>query len=100
MDILKKKKGRDDADALSALEGGAGRGYRRGANNLDGLMTYIVSDSCIACTPTASSVPVDCFYMRGGENMLVIHPDRCIDCGVCEQMPMIRPTEAGHGKMG
>ena len=26
--------------------------------------------------------PVDCFYE--GENMLVIHPEECIDCGVCE----------------
>ncbi len=26
--------------------------------------------------------PVDCFYK--GENTLVIHPDECIDCGVCE----------------
>jgi ferredoxin len=26
--------------------------------------------------------PVDCFYV--GANMLVIHPDECIDCGVCE----------------
>jgi ferredoxin len=26
--------------------------------------------------------PVDCFYE--GENMLVIHPDECIDCSVCE----------------
>tara|TARA_Y100000590_G_scaffold241263_1_gene271296 strand:+ start:6350 stop:6649 length:300 start_codon:yes stop_codon:yes gene_type:complete len=26
--------------------------------------------------------PVDCFYE--GENMLVIKPDECIDCGVCE----------------
>ena len=26
--------------------------------------------------------PVDCFYE--GENMLVIRPDECIDCGVCE----------------
>ena len=25
--------------------------------------------------------PVDCFYE--GENMLVIHPDECIDCAVC-----------------
>jgi ferredoxin len=25
--------------------------------------------------------PVDCFYV--GENMLVIHPDEWIDCGVC-----------------
>ena len=26
-------------------------------------------------------VPCDCFHE--GENMLVIHPDECIDCGVC-----------------
>ena len=26
--------------------------------------------------------PVDCFYV--GETMLVIKPDECIDCGVCE----------------
>ena len=26
--------------------------------------------------------PVDCFYE--GENMLVINPAECIDCGVCE----------------
>jgi len=26
--------------------------------------------------------PVDCFYE--GENMLVIHPDECSDCEVCE----------------
>ena len=25
---------------------------------------------------------VDCFYE--GKNMLVINPDECIDCGVCE----------------
>lgn len=26
--------------------------------------------------------PVDCFYE--GEDMLVINPNECIDCGVCE----------------
>jgi ferredoxin len=26
--------------------------------------------------------PVDCFYE--GDNMLVINPNECIDCGVCE----------------
>ena len=26
--------------------------------------------------------PVDCFYE--GKNTLVINPDECIDCGVCE----------------
>ena len=47
-------------------------------------MTYVVSDNCIACkyTDCVEVCPVDCFYE--GENMLVIHPDECIDCGVCE----------------
>ena len=47
-------------------------------------MTYIVNDKCILCkhTTCVSVCPVDCFYE--GENMLVINPDECIDCGVCE----------------
>ena len=46
-------------------------------------MTYIVTDACIKCkyTDCVEVCPVDCFYE--GENMLVIHPDECIDCGVC-----------------
>ncbi len=47
-------------------------------------MTYIVMDACIRCKymDCVEVCPVDCFYE--GENMLVIHPDECIDCGVCE----------------
>ena len=47
-------------------------------------MTYIVNEKCIKCkfTDCVEVCPVDCFYE--GENMLVIHPDECIDCGVCE----------------
>ena len=47
-------------------------------------MTYIVNDNCIKCkyTDCVEVCPVDCFYE--GENMLVIDPDECIDCGVCE----------------
>ncbi len=47
-------------------------------------MTYIVKDECIKCKlmDCVDVCPVDCFYE--GENMLVIHPDECIDCGVCE----------------
>ena len=47
-------------------------------------MTYIVNDKCIKCklTDCVEVCPVDCFYE--GENMLVINPDECIDCGVCE----------------
>ena len=47
-------------------------------------MTYVVNESCIRCKimDCVDVCPVDCFYE--GENMLVIHPDECIDCGVCE----------------
>ena len=47
-------------------------------------MTYVVNEKCIKCkyTDCVEVCPVDCFYE--GENMLVIHPDECIDCGVCE----------------
>ena len=47
-------------------------------------MTYVVTDNCIACkyTDCVEVCPVDCFYE--GVNTLVIHPDECIDCGVCE----------------
>jgi len=47
-------------------------------------MTYVVGENCIKCkfTDCVDVCPVDCFYE--GETMLVIHPDECIDCGVCE----------------
>ena len=47
-------------------------------------MTYVVTDNCIRCkyTDCVEVCPVDCFYV--GETMLVINPDECIDCGVCE----------------
>ena len=47
-------------------------------------MTYIVNGKCIKCklTDCVEVCPVDCFYE--GKNMLVIKPDECIDCGVCE----------------
>ncbi|MFG1294429.1 MULTISPECIES: ferredoxin FdxA [Xanthobacter] len=47
-------------------------------------MAYVVTENCIRCkyTDCVAVCPVDCFYE--GANMLVIHPDECIDCGVCE----------------
>jgi len=47
-------------------------------------MTYIVTENCINCKfqDCVTVCPVDCFYE--GENFLVIHPEECIDCGVCE----------------
>jgi ferredoxin len=62
-------------------------------------MTYIVNEDCIKCKhmDCVEVCPVDCFYV--GANMLVIHPDECIDCGVCEpECPVdaIKPdTEPG-----
>jgi len=62
-------------------------------------VTYIVTESCIKCKyqDCIEVCPVDCFYE--GENFLVIHPDECIDCGVCEpECPVdaIKPdTEPG-----
>lgn len=47
-------------------------------------MTYVVTEACIKCKymDCVEVCPVDCFFE--GENMLVIHPDQCIDCGICE----------------
>ncbi|MDZ5761303.1 ferredoxin FdxA [Lyticum sinuosum] len=47
-------------------------------------MTYVITEDCIRCkyTDCVEICPVDCFYE--GPNMLVINPDECIDCGVCE----------------
>tara|TARA_B100000945_G_scaffold41468_1_gene28005 strand:+ start:1170 stop:1775 length:606 start_codon:yes stop_codon:yes gene_type:complete len=46
-------------------------------------MTYVVTESCIKCkyTDCVEVCPVDCFYE--GPEFLVIHPDECIDCGLC-----------------
>lgn len=65
-------------------------------------MTYIVTENCIKCKyqDCVEVCPVDCFYE--GENFLVIHPDECIDCGVCEpECPaeaIIPDTEPGVEK--
>ncbi len=47
-------------------------------------MTYVVTDNCIKCkyTDCVDVCPVDCFYE--GPNFLVINPDECIDCALCE----------------
>ena len=47
-------------------------------------MPYIVKDACVKCKymDCVEVCPVDCFYE--GKNMLVIKPEECIDCGVCE----------------
>ena len=47
-------------------------------------MTYVVLESCIRCkyTDCVEVCPVDCFHE--GPNFLVIDPEECIDCSLCE----------------
>ena len=56
-------------------------------------MTYVVTDACIRCkyTDCVEVCPVDCFYE--GENMLVINPSECIDCGVCNIIQVASGTQ-------
>ena len=46
-------------------------------------MTFVVGENCIKCkhTDCVEVCPVNCFYE--GPNMLVIHPEECIDCELC-----------------
>ncbi|GIS47171.1 MAG: hypothetical protein Ct9H90mP19_4080 [Gammaproteobacteria bacterium] len=47
-------------------------------------MAFVVTDACINCkhTDCVEVCPVDCFYE--GDNFIVINPEECIDCGLCE----------------
>ena len=47
-------------------------------------MTFVVTESCIKCkyTDCVEVCPVDCFHE--GPNFLVIDPEECIDCAMCE----------------
>ncbi len=47
-------------------------------------MTFVVTEQCIKCKlmDCVEVCPVDCFYE--GPNFLVIQPDECIDCALCE----------------
>ena len=47
-------------------------------------MAFVVTDQCIRCkyTDCVEVCPVDCFHE--GPNFLVIDPDECIDCALCE----------------
>jgi ferredoxin len=65
-------------------------------------MAYVVTEACIRCKymDCVEVCPVDCFYE--GETMLVINPNECIDCGVCEpECPaeaIVPDTEGGIEK--
>lgn len=47
-------------------------------------MPYVITEPCCGVKDKSCMTvcPVDCIYE--GEGMLYIHPDECIDCGLCE----------------
>jgi ferredoxin len=60
-------------------------------------MTHVITAACIGSKDQScvEVCPVDCIYET--EQMLVIHPGECIDCGACiPECPVeaIRPAEA------
>src|ERR1700755_2036521 len=65
-------------------------------------MTYVVTDACIKSKYMAcgEACRVDCFYED--EVIVVINPNECIDCGVCEpECPaeaILPDTESGLEK--
>lgn len=54
-------------------------------------MTYVIALPCVDVMDKAcvDECPVDCIYE--GDRMLYIHPEECVDCGVCEP---VCPVEA------
>ena len=46
-------------------------------------MATLVTDNCQRCrfTECVTACPVSAF--RADEDMLYIHPDKCVDCGAC-----------------
>lgn len=47
-------------------------------------MAFVITENCIKCkfTDCVDVCPVDCFHE--GPNFMVIDPDECIDCTLCE----------------
>ena len=47
-------------------------------------MPRVVTEPCVGCKhgDCVEVCPVDCFFEL--DNMLVIDPDECTDCGACE----------------
>jgi len=60
-------------------------------------MTYVIGKACIGTTDRSciDVCPVDCIYEA--EKMLVIAPDECIDCGLCEPACPVEAITPGEG---
>ena len=49
-------------------------------------MTYVIAEPCVDLLDKAciEECPVDCIYGKNEDwEMLYIHPEECIDCGLC-----------------
>jgi NAD-dependent dihydropyrimidine dehydrogenase PreA subunit len=60
-------------------------------------MSYVIGEACIGTTDRSciDVCPVDCIHES--DRMLVIDPEECIDCGLCEPacpVSAITPAEA------
>jgi ferredoxin len=75
-----KSRGRSFAGLSIALE----FGEENQTTNTEVPMTFVVTENCIKCkyTDCVEVCPVDCFHE--GPNFLVIDPEECIDCTLCE----------------
>ena len=49
-------------------------------------MTHIIFEPCIGVKDTScvDVCPVDCIYDDDDWELLLIHPEECIDCAACE----------------
>lgn len=47
-------------------------------------MAFVIAEPCVDVMDRTcvEQCPVDCIYP--GDQMMVIHPDECVDCGACE----------------
>ena len=59
-------------------------------------MVFFVTEKCINCkyTDCVEVCPVECFHE--GPNMLVIDPEECIDCALCQPECPINAIESDH----